>query len=61
MSDVEKIQMERYYAELEDDLRHIVRKYSRIMGWGVPDLDEQAGRQLILEALHKALAKVERE
>ncbi len=61
MSDVEKIQMERYYGELEDDVRHIVNKYARIMGWGVPDLDEQVGRKLILEALHKALAKVERE
>lgn len=61
MSDVEKIQMERYYGELEDDVRHLVNKYSRIMGWGVPDLDEQAGRKLILEALHKALAKVESE
>ena len=61
MSEVEKIQMERYYSELEDDVRHIVKKYSRIMGWSVPDLDEQAGRKLILEALHKALAKVESE
>ncbi len=61
MTDVEKIQMERYYGELEDDVRHLVKKYSRIMGWGVPDLDEQAGRKLILDALHKALAKVENE
>ena len=61
MTEVEKIQMERYYAELEDDVRHILKKYSRIMGWSVPDLDEQAGRKLILEALRKALAKVERE
>ena len=34
MSDMEKIQMERYYDELEDDLRHLINKYGRIMGWG---------------------------
>ena len=61
MTDVEKIQMERYLSELEDDVRHIVNKYCRIMGWGVPELDEQAGRKLILEALRKAVAKVESE
>ena len=61
MSDIEKIQMERYYAELEEDLRHMIKKYGRIMGWGVPELDAEASRQLIFEALHKAIDKIESE
>ena len=61
MSDIEKIQMERYYHELEDDLRHIVNKYGRIMGWGAPDLNMEASRRLILDALHKAINKIESE
>ena len=60
MTDIEKIEMARYYGELEDDLRHMVKKYCRIMGWDVPDLDEQEARKIILEAMHDALAKVER-
>lgn len=59
MSGIEGIQMERYARELEDDVNHLVAKYQRIMGWGVPDLDEGLSRQLILEALHTALKKVD--
>lgn len=61
MNGPESIQMERYASELEDDVRHIVKKYSRIMGWGIPELDEVAARRLILESMHKALAKIEGE
>jgi len=39
MSGIEKVQMDRYYDELEEDLRHLVKKYCRIMGWSVPDLN----------------------
>jgi hypothetical protein len=31
------------------------------MGWEVPELDEQEARRLILDAVHKALEKVEAE
>lgn len=61
MTSPEKVQMERYESELEDDMRHILKKYSRIMGWGIPELDERAARRLILEAMRQALAKVESE
>lgn len=59
MTDVEKIEMTRYYSELEDDLRHMVEKYCRIMGWEVPELDEREARKLLFKAIHDALAKVE--
>jgi hypothetical protein len=61
MSSPESIQMDRYSSELEDDIRHILKKYSRIMGWGIPELDEVTARRLILEAMRGALAKVESE
>ena len=61
MTGPESIQMERYASELEDDVRHILKKYSRIMGWGIPELDEAAARKLILAAMRDALAKVESE
>jgi hypothetical protein len=61
MTSPENIQMDRYNSELEDDIRHILKKYSRIMGWGIPELDEAAARRLIFEAMHRALAKVEKE
>ena len=61
MTGPESIQMERYNSELEDDIRHILKKYSRIMGWGIPELHEGTARRLILEAMRSALAKVENE
>ena len=61
MTESEKIEMARYYGELEGDLRHMVKKYCRIMAWDVPDLDEEEARKLILEGLHEALSKVEGE
>ncbi|WP_295582063.1 hypothetical protein [uncultured Lamprocystis sp.] len=59
MQPIEQIEMDRYRAELDDDVRHLVNKYSRIMGWDVPELDEVAARALILQALRDAVAKVE--
>ena len=61
MTGIEKVEMARYYGELEDDLPHMVKKYCRIMGWEAPDLDEQEARRLLFKAIHDALAKVEAE
>lgn len=58
MTDVEQTVMERYHDELEDDMRHLLNKYSRIMGWSVPELHEQEARELILGAMRAALEKV---
>ena len=59
MTDIEKLEMARYRAELEDDLRHMVKKYCRIMGWEVPELDEVRAEQLLFSAIREVLAKLE--
>lgn len=61
MPDVEKIQMQRYYDELEDDLRHLIKKYCRIMGWSIPEINEQTARELILDSMQKVLVKLQSE
>ncbi|MFB1485608.1 MULTISPECIES: hypothetical protein [unclassified Thiocapsa] len=61
MATIEEVEMGRYAQELEDDVRHLVRKYCRIMAWDIPDLDEQAARRLILAALSSSLTRVESE
>jgi hypothetical protein len=61
MASIEQVEMARYRAELEDDVRHLVKKYCRIMGWDVPDLDETAARGLIFQAMRAALDKAEAE
>ncbi|UHD17611.1 hypothetical protein [Thiocapsa bogorovii] len=62
MTDIETIEMTRYHREIVEDLRHMLKKYSRIMEWDVPDaVDEGATRKLILQSLRDALAEVEAE
>lgn len=58
MTDIEEIEMSRYSKELEDDMRHLLKKYSRIMGWNVPELDEQKAKALILASMLDALDEI---
>jgi hypothetical protein len=61
MASLEQVEISRYHEELVHDVRHLVKKYGRIMGWEVPELDEAEASKLILAALKQALADVERE
>jgi len=59
MATIEQVELARYRSELDDDLQHLVKKYCRIMGWEVPEIDEGEARKLIIGALTEALAKIE--
>ena len=61
MSDMEKIELERYHREIVEDLRHMLKKYHRIMEWDVPEVDEKAARSLIFQALRDSIAEIEAE
>jgi hypothetical protein len=60
MANLEKVEIARYRRELDQDVRHLVKKYCRIMGWEVPELDEQEASKLIFKALREALDEAER-
>ena len=59
MTEIEKIELARYQREIREDLRHMLKKYCRIMAWDVPELDEKAARTLIFRALRDTLAEIE--
>lgn len=59
MATIEQIELTRYRREIVEDVRHLVDKYCRIMGWEIPELDEQAARQRLFEVLRSAIAEVE--
>jgi hypothetical protein len=61
MADLANVEIQRYGHELEDDVRHLVKKYCRIMSWEVPELDEAEARGLIFNALREALETAEKE
>jgi hypothetical protein len=60
MADLESVEIDRYRGELEDDVRHLVKKYCRIMSWEIPEIDEKQASKLIFQALKDALADAER-
>ena len=61
MANLEQVEIDRYRSELENDVQHLVKKYCRIMGWEVPEIDEAEASKLIFAALRDALASAERK
>jgi hypothetical protein len=61
MTEIEKVELARYHREIVDDLRHMLKKYCRIMEWDVPEVDEKEARALVLQALKDSLDEVEKE
>jgi len=61
MPEMEQIEIARYRKEINQDLLHMIGKYSRIMGWEVPELDEQVARTMILQVIKESLAETEAE
>jgi hypothetical protein len=62
MTDIENVEMARYHREIVEDLRHMLKKDTRIMEWDVPDaVDEGETRRQILQSLSDALAEVAAE
>ncbi len=60
MPELEQVEIARYQNELVHDVRHLVTKYCRIMGWEVPELDEKEASRLIFQALRSALDEAEK-
>jgi uncharacterized protein YacL len=61
MGESEQIEIARYQREIVEDLRHMLRKYVRIMEWDVPDVAEVDSRRLVMQALASALAELQQE
>jgi hypothetical protein len=59
MPGLEKVEIARYRRELDQDVRHLVKKYCRIMSWEVPEVDEREASKLIFKALREALDEAE--
>jgi uncharacterized protein YacL len=61
MGESEQIEITRYQREIVEDLRHMLKKYVRIMEWDVPDVAEADSRRLVMQALASALAELQEE
>ena len=59
MANLEEIDLSRYRREIDEDLRHMVTKYCRIIEWEVPEADEERTKALILGAIKASFAEIE--
>jgi len=59
MSNLEQIDVARYRIEIGHDIDHLVKKYCRILGWEIPEVDDREAKKLIIQALKDALAQAE--
>ncbi|SIS82795.1 hypothetical protein [Neptunomonas antarctica] len=60
MTDVQNIEIERYHERITKDLRDMIEKYREIMDWDVPENDTVEADRLIFQAIHTALAEIEK-
>jgi hypothetical protein len=59
MSSMEEIEMEKRRKALDKDVMSLVDKYIRAMEWDIPEADETKARQMILDEIREAIARIE--
>lgn len=57
MSTIEEIELDRYRAQMQHDMRALVEKYRAIFDWDVPGVDQPEADRLIIQALQESLHK----
>jgi len=58
MPSMEEIEMDRYRARLDRDVADLVEKYLGIMGWDIPEVDEDRARSLIVAEMKAAIERL---
>lgn len=56
---MEDIELERKRKALDKDIKSLLDKYTRIMGWDIPEIDEPRARHLILDEFKAAIGRLE--
>jgi hypothetical protein len=60
MPDMEALEMAKQRGQLDHDVEALVKRYVKIMGWDVPDVDLARARALVLDEIKQAVARIER-
>lgn len=55
MKKMEQLELDAHRSEIVADMNSLVKKYRRIFGWDIPEIDQPAADKLIVDAMHKAL------
>ena len=61
MPSMEEIEMDKRRKALDKDVASLLDKYLKAMEWDIPEVDEARARQMILEEIRQAIARLENE
>lgn len=61
MPDMEALEMAKQRGQLDHDVEALVKRYVKIMGWDVPDVDLARARALVLDEIKQAVARIEQQ
>lgn len=61
MTDMQKLEIDRYRSEMVDNIQKLVDKYLQISDWDIPDIDEKKTIGYILQVFREALDDIERD
>ncbi len=61
MTDVQKLEIDRYRSEITDNVQKLVDKYLQISGWDIPEIDEKKTMGYILQVFRETLDGIEKD
>ncbi len=61
MEKIEQLELDVHRSQIIADVKSLVEKYRVIFDWDVPEIDQNIADRLILVAIRKALADLEKE
>jgi predicted nuclease of restriction endonuclease-like RecB superfamily len=60
MSQMQEIEINRYYNRIVKNMSHLIERYREIMAWDIPENDPVEADKLIFKAIHNALEELEK-
>jgi hypothetical protein len=61
MATLEALELEKERRGIDGDVAALVKKYLKIMGWDVPEVDMARAKRLVIGEIQRALSQIERE
>jgi len=61
MANMEQLELDAHSEQMTTDVEKLVDKYRAIFDWDVPEIDQPAADQLILNLVRKAIDQIEQQ
>jgi len=61
VTDIQKMEIDRYRSEMVDNVQKLVDKYLQISDWDIPEIDEKKTMGYILQVFRETLDDIEKD